>query len=89
MASNTFIAGVVIATALLTLAAIMWREDLIRHHVFEPLEQGRTLIGLIVTGLGAWVALNSGVAWQMFIALGGIAFVVMYLYFEQPHEDIR
>jgi hypothetical protein len=24
----------------------------------------------------------------MFIALGGIAFVVMYVYFEQPHEDI-
>lgn len=89
MASSSLIIALVAATVLVTAALLIWRPLLVRDFFYEPIEQGRTILGLLLVSIGAWVALNSGVAYQMFIALLGIAFVVSYIYFEQPHEDIR
>jgi len=52
-------------------------------------EKGRTLIGAIIIVVGAWTALRSGIVWMMALALGAIAFMTLFVYFEQPHKEIR
>lgn len=89
MADTSFLLGLVAVTVVLTLLFAMFRTNAARGYLFDPIEKARTVIGGIIIVIGAWTALRSGVAWMMALALGAIAFVTLFVYFEEPHEDIR
>lgn len=89
MTSDTLVYGLVALTVLATLALARWYPTLVRDRFVEPIDGLRTLIGILVGIAFIWHALNSGVTWMILLALAGVAFVTGYLYFEQPHNDIR
>ncbi len=80
--------GLVVATVVISLFwATIRRES--AHRLFMTVERGRTLIGGVIITVGTWTALRSGIVWMMALALGGIAFMTLFVYFEQPHKEIR
>lgn len=89
MPGDTIILGLVVGTIVLTLGLLIMYPDAMRQAFYEPLKRLRLLGGVLLLAVGSWVALNSGVAWQMGVALVGIAFVVAFVYYEEPHQDIR
>lgn len=89
MVDTSFLLGLVAVTVVITLLFAMFRTNAARGYLFDPIEKARTVIGGIIIVIGAWTALRSGVAWMMALALGAIAFVTLFVYFEEPHEDIR
>lgn len=89
MAGDTIIIGLVVGTAVVTLGLLAMYPDRMRNLFYEPVQSARNVIGILLAAVASWVALNSGVAWQMGLALIGIAFVVAFVYFEEPHRDIR
>lgn len=89
MADTSFLLGLVAVTVVVTLLLAMFRTDAARGYLFDPVEKARTLIGGLIIIVGAWTALRSGVMWMMALALGAIAFLTLFVYFEEPHNDIR
>lgn len=89
MAGGSSIALLVAATIAVTILLAVKYPRLVRDSFLEPIESARTLFGLAIGILAVWYALNSGVAWMMGLALLGVAFVTAYVYFEEPHNDIR
>lgn len=88
MADTMTILGLVAVTVLASLLLAMFRGDTAQR-MFMTVEKGRTLIGALIIIVGAWTALRSGIAWMMALALGAIAFLTLFVYFEQPHKEIR
>lgn len=84
---STFV--LVALTAAATLVLAVQYPTLVRDRFVEPIESARTLFGLLIGVLAVWYALQSGVVWMMGLALIGVAFVTGYLFFEEPHKDIR
>lgn len=89
MADTAFLLGLVAVAVVLTLGVIAAYPRTVREFVFEPLESARTVLGIVFAVIAAWTALRSGVVWMMLLALGVIAFGTMFVYFEQPHKDLR
>lgn len=89
MAGETVIVGLVAGTIVLTLFLLVRYPRAMRAYFFDPIEQGRLIIGLIILVVGAWTLLNSGVPYLMAFALVGVAFVTAYVYIEEPHQEIR
>jgi len=89
VASDGALFGLVLVTVGLTVALIRWRPRAVREYFFNPIENGRTLLGALILIAGVITALNSGVAWMMLLALVGVAFATTYFYFEEPHKEIR
>lgn len=89
MANTDFLLTLAALTVLVTLLFAMFREEAARGYLFDPVEKARTLLGGVILVIGAWTALRSGVMWMMALALFAIAFVTLFVYFEQPHKEIR
>lgn len=89
MADETLIIALVAVTIAVTGFLLARRPDTVRRYFFEPIENGRMIVGLLVLVLASWTFLRSGVAWLMLVALLGIAFAVTFVYFEEPHKEIR
>ncbi len=89
MTSDAILVTLSILTVLFTLALIRWRRQAVKEYFFNPIENGRTVLGAFILIAGVVTALKSGVAWMMLLALVGIAFGVAYLEYEQPHKEIR
>ena len=89
MADTTFLLGLAGITIVVTLLFAMLRPNAARGYLFDPVEKARTVLGGLIIIVGAWTALRSGVMWMMALALGAIAFVTLFVYFEQPHKEIR
>jgi len=89
VADTTFLLGLVAVTVVATLLLAMFQTNTAREYLFDPVEKARTVIGAIIITVGAWTALRSGVIWMMALALGAIAFVTLFIYFEEPHKEIR
>ncbi len=89
MADTSFLLGLVVLTVVVTLLLAMFRTNAAREYLFDPVEKARTVIGAIIIIVGAWTALRSGVIWMMVLALGAVAFVTLFIYFEEPHKEIR
>lgn len=85
--------GLVLATAAATIVVTYLLTQMytgrVRRLFFSPIERGRTVIGLVILVIGAWTLLRSGVAWMILIAIFGIAFATTFVYFEEPHKEIR
>ncbi len=88
MADTTTLIALVVTTILSSLFLATFRRES-AYRLFLTVEKGRTLIGAIVIVVGAWTALRSGIAWMMALALGAIGFMTLFVYFEQPHKEIR
>ncbi|WP_373190025.1 hypothetical protein [Halolamina sp.] len=89
MAETTFLFGLIAVTVVVTLLIAMFRTKAAENYLFRPVEKARTVIGATVIIVGAWTALRSGVVWMMALALGAIAFVTLFVYFEEPHKEIK
>lgn len=89
MADTMMLMTIVAATVVATLLLAIFKEDTARQYLFHPVDQARTVIGALFITIGAWTALRSGVVWMMLLALGAIAFITLFIYFEQPHQQIR
>lgn len=89
MTSDTLLAGLVIVTILGTVALLRLYPTATRRYFFEPIENGRTAAGAFFLVIGVIYALQSGVAWMVLLAIVGIAFAVSFIYFEEPHKEIR
>lgn len=87
--AETFTFTLIVATVAMTLALIHFYPTAVRNNFFEPIEGMRTVFGVIILGAGVWYFLNTGVGWMIGIAIVGIAFVTAYLYYEEPHKEIR
>jgi|AntDeeMinimDraft_5_1070356.scaffolds.fasta_scaffold01429_8 hypothetical protein len=89
MADTTFLFALVAVTVVVTLLIAAFRTQAARNYLFNPVEKARTVIGSVIIVVGAWTALRSGVVWMMALALGATAFITLFVYFEQPHKEIR
>lgn len=85
---STALVLVGITVAVTLLLAIQYPR-LVRDRFVNPIESARTLFGLTLAALAVWYGLKSGVGWMMALALIGVAWVAGYVYFEEPHRDIR
>jgi len=89
MTSNTLVAGLVIVTVAVTVALIKLKPNALKRYWYQPIENGRTILGGLILAAGVVTFLYSGVAYLMLAALAGIAFAVTFVYYEEPHKDIR
>jgi len=88
VADTSLLLGLVVSTVVISLLWATFRRES-AHRLFLTVERGRTLIGGVIIIVGSWTALRSGIAWMMALALGAIAFMTLFVYFEQPHKEIR
>lgn len=89
MTSDTLLAALVVVTIVVTWLLVRARPGDVRRYFFAPIENGRTVIGGLILLAGVITALQSGVAWMVMLALIGVAFAVTFVYYEEPHKDIR
>lgn len=87
--ASTLTLTLLVATVAVTLALIHIYPTAVRRRFFEPIEGMRTLLGALILVVGVWYALNTGVAWMVGLAIVGAAFITAFLYYEEPHKDIR
>lgn len=89
MPSTTSLVLIVALTVAVTVVLLMSYPRTLRDYFFEPIENARTVLGLLIGAVSIYSALKSGVAWMMVLALGGIAFGVAFVYYREPHKEIR
>jgi len=87
--SLPFVVTAVAAVVVLTLGAIWVSEDAVQAYFFGPLERGRALGAVLIGGLIVLTWLRSGVGWKIVAAMVIVAFGVAFVYFEEPHRDVR
>jgi cobalamin synthase len=89
MTSDTVLATLVVVTILATVAAARLYPTATRAYFFEPIESARTVGGAVLLLFAVVTFLQSGVAWLMLVAILLLAFAVTFVYFEEPHKEIR
>lgn len=89
MTSDAIVSLLAILTVVITLLLIRFRDGAVRRYFFNPIENGRILFGGLILVAGVITGLKSGVAYMVFLALIGIAFGTAFVYYEEPHKDIR